>query len=231
MTHPIDTSPEAIAALLDGVTPGPWKAESGHTQQNGQLYWQVHDEHDAIMQNQFCWAQGDHAANARFIAAARDLVPALAAEIARLTAANISLTMALAETEALEEQHGEVIKRVMAERDEARAQVAMAYEAAASHYENGFPAWDTFSQFTRECRALTPADASAALAARDAAMRNEGRRQAAEIARDDAKSETGVILNRRLAGIGVPVAASARRRQAIRTALRILSTLEPEGGQ
>lgn len=76
----VDTSTEAVTKLLDGVTPGPWIAESGHVQQNGQLYWQVTDKNDAIMQNQFCWCQGDHAANARFIAAARDLVPALLAE-------------------------------------------------------------------------------------------------------------------------------------------------------
>ena len=71
---------EAIKDLLTNVTPGPWEAESGHEQQNGQLYWQVTDGRDAIMQNQFCWCQGDQAANARFIAAARDLVPALLAE-------------------------------------------------------------------------------------------------------------------------------------------------------
>lgn len=76
----VDTSTEAVTKLLDGVTPGPWGAESGHVQQNGQLYWQVTDKNHAIMQNQFCWCQGDHAANARFIAAARDLVPALLAE-------------------------------------------------------------------------------------------------------------------------------------------------------
>lgn len=76
----VDTSTEAVTKLLDGVTPGPWSAESGHVQQNGQLYWQVTDKNHAIMQNQFCWCQGDHAANARFIAAARDLVPALLAE-------------------------------------------------------------------------------------------------------------------------------------------------------
>ena len=76
----IDTSREAVERLLENVTPGPWDAESGHEQQNGQLYWQVTDGRDAIMQNQFCWCQGDQAANARFIAASRELVPALLAE-------------------------------------------------------------------------------------------------------------------------------------------------------
>lgn len=76
----IDTSREAVERILDGVTEGPWESESGHEQQNGQLYWQVTDGRDAIMQNQFCWCQGDQAANARFIAAARELVPVLLAE-------------------------------------------------------------------------------------------------------------------------------------------------------
>ena len=115
------------------------------------------------------------------------------------------------------------IARLTAERDEARAQMAAILSRLAEDMDNG---WSYIAG--NHVRALTPADATAALAARDAAMRNEGRRQAAEIARDDAKSETGVILNRRLAGIGVPVAASARRRQAVRTAHRILAALEPE---
>ena len=58
-------------------TPGPWYAESGHEQRNGQLYWQVTDGNDAIMQNQFCWCQGSQEANARIIAAAPDLLDAL----------------------------------------------------------------------------------------------------------------------------------------------------------
>ncbi len=58
-------------------TPGPWYAESGHEQRNGQLYWQVTDGNDAIMQNQFCWCQGSQEANARLIAAAPDLLEAL----------------------------------------------------------------------------------------------------------------------------------------------------------
>ncbi len=70
----------AARKALEGVTQGPWFASSGHVQSNGQLYWQVEDANHAIMQNQFCWTDGDHAANARFIAAARDLIPALLKE-------------------------------------------------------------------------------------------------------------------------------------------------------
>jgi len=65
----IDTSTAAVTALMDGVTDGPWYLSSGHMQSNGQLYWQVETAYDAVVNNQFCWAQGDHAANARFIAA------------------------------------------------------------------------------------------------------------------------------------------------------------------
>lgn len=81
----VDVSTEAVMRLLDGVTPGPWQAESGHEQQNGQLYWQVTDGRDAIVQNQYCWCQGDHAANARFIAWCREGVPALLADLAAHT--------------------------------------------------------------------------------------------------------------------------------------------------
>jgi len=70
-------------------TPGPWYAESGHEQRNGQLYWQVTDGNDAIMQNQFCWCQGSQEANARLIAAAPDLLEASlrAAEMLRVVSA------------------------------------------------------------------------------------------------------------------------------------------------
>lgn len=194
MTHTIDTSPEAIAALLDGVTPGPWNVCNYDA---GDCTWYDHNgpcpsvqasedldcaivHWDGFKQKYWSACNGDNRqiqANARFIAAARELVPALAAE-----------------------------------RDEARALLALiSTKQGIGH--------------------AAPADASAALAARDAAMRNEGRRQAAEIARADAQSETGPILRRRLSGSGTPVAASARRRQAIRTARRILAALEPEGGE
>ena len=86
-----------LEKLLAEVTPGEWEAFPGHEQQNGQRYWQIQNEYDAIMQNQFCWAQGSHESNARLIAmaptlarkviAAEKLVEALTAEIAGLTAA------------------------------------------------------------------------------------------------------------------------------------------------
>lgn len=62
-----------LEKLLADVTPGPWEAWPGHEQKNGQRYWQIQNEYDAIMQNQFCWAQGSHDANARLIAMAPTL--------------------------------------------------------------------------------------------------------------------------------------------------------------
>ena len=83
-----------LLALRKGTTPGPWMAESGHEQSNGQLYWQVTDGSDAIMQNQFCWCKGDHAANARLIAAAPDMLDAIAALQAKLEAAEAKVGLA-----------------------------------------------------------------------------------------------------------------------------------------
>ena len=83
----IDTSTEAVGRLLDGVTPGPWElrhnmaedevgeyAEGVSVVANGRFYVHEHelcfdDDVDALIE-----------ANARFIAAARDLVPALLKE-------------------------------------------------------------------------------------------------------------------------------------------------------
>ena len=73
------------------------------------------------------------------------------------------------------------LEEVKAERDTARAETVMAFELAATHYENGFPAWDVFGQFIRDCRALTPAHAKAALAARDKATRKQALREAADL--------------------------------------------------
>lgn len=62
-----------LEKLLAEVTPGEWEASPGHEQRNGQRYWQIQNEYDAIMQNQFCWAQGSHESNARLIAMAPTL--------------------------------------------------------------------------------------------------------------------------------------------------------------
>ena len=90
----------ALVADREAGTKGPWFAESGHVQQNGQLYWQVTDGSDAIVQNQFCWCQGNHDANARRIASVPDLEDALieqAETIKRLTEALVDAQDAMIE--------------------------------------------------------------------------------------------------------------------------------------
>lgn len=174
MTHPIDTTPEAIAALLDGVTPGPWTGhnlihDEGRPMTPEEIGEYVCNSVKIGEPDRFLFISAKHddgrdadichtgngprgAANTSFIAAARELVPALAAEIARLTA----------------------------ERDEARALLAIL------HGEEGMGN-------------VTPADATAALAARDAAMRNEGRRQAVdEMSRLKTEMEAARAQNRML---------------------------------
>ena len=92
---------EDLQKLLDDVTPGEWNASPGHEQRNGQRYWQVQNEFDAIMQNQFCWAQGSHEANASLIA----MVPDLAREVIALRAAAEKLAEALRSIQLLSDCH------------------------------------------------------------------------------------------------------------------------------
>jgi len=75
-----DTTPEAIAALLDGVTAGPW-AYNSH-REVGPLHTED-DQAFGMICDPVCEVNfdADHIGNARFIAAARDLVPTLAAEL------------------------------------------------------------------------------------------------------------------------------------------------------
>lgn len=89
----IDTSAAATAALLDGVTEGPWtipekyisEVERADGKTISSCWYEscigttinLHDVADCSLE--------ESAANARFIAAARQLVPALAAENAALT--------------------------------------------------------------------------------------------------------------------------------------------------
>lgn len=91
MTDKIDTSTEAVTALMDGVTAGPWRVEHETT-----LIWGHCDKDDSTYRGMgypvaecrispvSSWAHGPDAdageTNARFIAASRELVPALAAE-------------------------------------------------------------------------------------------------------------------------------------------------------
>lgn len=83
MTH-IDTSKEAVERLLDGVTPGPWEVmETGFGwKDNGPTVYAADSElrYVAKVRDTFNITPTPDLINARFIAAARDLVPALAAE-------------------------------------------------------------------------------------------------------------------------------------------------------
>ena len=76
----IDTSPDRIAAIMDGVTDAPWRFEPDE----GACLPRVESVEKLVctVGNAESWldALDEWTANARFIAAARDLVPALAAE-------------------------------------------------------------------------------------------------------------------------------------------------------
>ena len=80
MTKP-DTSPEAIAALMDGVTEGPWDLRTLENFGWNVVSYKGGNKFDIVRV-----AKSSDEANARFIAAARDLVPALAAENEKLRA-------------------------------------------------------------------------------------------------------------------------------------------------
>lgn len=83
-----DISKEAVERLLDGVTPGPWAAGRGDMQTyidgvpSKWIY--AGEQYVAVASGKINGSWGEVMANARFIAAARDLVPALAAEAAAL---------------------------------------------------------------------------------------------------------------------------------------------------
>jgi len=76
----IDTSTEAVAALLEGVTPGPWLAEKYKDSIGGESIRVVSADGDLVCDNEPYYPHAVTEPNARVIAAARDLVPALAAE-------------------------------------------------------------------------------------------------------------------------------------------------------
>lgn len=74
----IDTSNEAVERLLDGVTPGPWRVgpvdDTRVEDADGNEVAQIDGDYNSPE----LWPKME--ANARFIAAARDLVPALLKE-------------------------------------------------------------------------------------------------------------------------------------------------------
>lgn len=212
MTH-IDTSKEAVERLLDGVTPGPWYSEKEDPNDGPEDVVTAGDYYVASLH--YLRGMDEPAANARFIAAARELVPALAternAQAARADAAearekallstydaerkalveNVALrhdiarlTFALAETEALEEQHGAVVARLTAELTALRSgQDALVAAACMSMRDR------CADMVEREGHGLhvairhapIPSDATAALDAVLRAERNKVRRDVAKL--------------------------------------------------
>ena len=77
----IDTSTEAVTKLLDGTTPGPWGFFQGDDDAENAYFGVTARTGDICsMSNAYEWRGRQTIANARFIAATRDLVPALLAE-------------------------------------------------------------------------------------------------------------------------------------------------------
>ncbi len=184
------TSPEAIAALLDGVTDGPWvwkRAKIGGDCAIGPIGIVMAESFADIRKAGEC-ANDEAAANARFIAAARDLVPALAAERDALAARLAEVEVYGDKTYAALHGHRCRADDAEAERDTALAQVAVVYDVEAvacaiysargsapyawSDMTNGMKA-PTREQAASVIRALTPATALAALQARDARIKGE----------------------------------------------------------
>lgn len=95
MTDKPDITPENVARMLDGVTPGPWSVciDDDGNPLSGRPSVQAPEDcdcaivhWDGFVQNYWRSARGDKEihANARFIAYAREAVPALAARVAEL---------------------------------------------------------------------------------------------------------------------------------------------------
>jgi chromosome segregation ATPase len=153
-----DTSPAAIAALLDGVTEGPW-VRDGRNQRRinqgsgaGNKIAQASVFADWKPLEQKREAYETCARNARFIAAARDLVPTLAAErddavamtedvrrqVAGLAAEVVRLKASLVEThEELEEARAEN-ERLTAEKDQLEQDLSDMRDNAESAYRRGY---------------------------------------------------------------------------------------------
>lgn len=77
----IDTSREAIEKLLDGVTPGPWIYEEYENNIVAPSVRVVSNSGIVICDNEPYYPQAVTPESARFIAAARELVPALLADL------------------------------------------------------------------------------------------------------------------------------------------------------
>ncbi|MDF2143239.1 hypothetical protein [Paenirhodobacter sp. CAU 1674] len=206
MTDEIDISQEAVARSLDGVTSGPWEAFISYETYTFSVMGA--DGKEVVAWSGFDYRENNDspasaAADAGFIAVARDLVPALraaltTAEAARarwedethhenqryfdlvaerdalqisLDAANTAIGNMSIELSDLRAANGRLTAKLAKAEASATEQVAGAYLAAAHVCEGwGGPA---SSERGEIIRALAPADATAALEARDARVRAE----------------------------------------------------------
>ena len=109
----IDTSTAAVERLMDGVTPGPWE----YDEESGKIFGVA----------SFVYEHAD----ARFIASARQLVPALAAERDALRAENERLRAEAAKlAEALREADVFIKQNMGGLRNTKRDAILTAWEAA-----------------------------------------------------------------------------------------------------
>jgi hypothetical protein len=102
MTDQPDITPENVARMLDGVTASPWRAEPHEEEDTAKYFWyvfghgvifEVEDPGDDVLATSVGSGNTDrHERNARFIAYAREAVPALAARVAELEAETSALS-------------------------------------------------------------------------------------------------------------------------------------------
>lgn len=127
----VDTSTEAVTKLLDGVTPGPWGAEYDDY---GEEIW-FGGEGCGTWTVGPCFIGGDGHdpdlarimdADARFIAAARDLVPALLTERDALQRENENLRQIERNVQAVREHEYKRAEAALAEVERLKAQPAQA---------------------------------------------------------------------------------------------------------
>lgn len=185
----IDTSKEAVERLMDGVTPGPWTREAQSIYHSGGYGLVAHlKAHEWRRDWPTLERDGD------FVAAARDLVPALAAERDHWREGWKQLAGEFdANCKAINQATAE-ISRLTAELAALRAGqdalVATAYEAAvqALILDLGHLTEDqsltgpyALRRAMEAIRALTTADATAALDAKLRAERNKVRREVSDM--------------------------------------------------
>lgn len=101
-----DTSREAVERLLDGVTPGPWVTVKSDVYPEGECdSWVTIGRQNfdavALIVNEHIKDDPELKANANFIAAARELVPALLARAEAAEAAEARIEALTAERDAL----------------------------------------------------------------------------------------------------------------------------------